>query len=1063
MINTNTRRTIRGVTALLALAALLVAAPVALATWWGNPWPAGGWAEIQLLTDQTIVGAIVVLGWLAWLQMTACVLIEAFAAAHGKVARRIPFAPASQRQFARFLILSVAAIGIGASAVAHAPPVQANPPTFTNLVSASATVDPAAADGRLEADNESGPSITVQADTTAWRLAETHLGDGARWHEIVHLNRGLQFGDGTTFSQGTQTIPAGTTLRLSTDAQQLPAAPKAETVTVKSGDTLWDLADDELDDPYRYMEIFEASKATQQLGGEHLSDPDLIKPGWKITLPSTGHAEHKVPEATEVPPEPEQPLPVEQTPVPRPSYVERPGTDAVEDVDLAHTHDDSDRSSVLGARWVLPGLTGAGTLLAAGLLIGLRQRRSAQFRARRPGRAIRPPDPDLAATEKSINAAGEIGEEALIFVDAALRRLAGHCHANSTPMPPVAAVEIRGGAQGLLTLHLSGAADLPALWQGTPDRLHWHIATDTDLQDLGPLSEATDPPFPQLVTIGEADSGEVWLLNCEEVGVLKLIGDLGKARDLARHIVAQLAVNPWSQHVTVDCIGIAIEATTLGEDIRYHASGNGAITETIADAVAMVDRATEKDVDVATGRTGQVDDDLWSSHMLLLDTTSAGASEAGLSKLGDLLALVANQVGRAATSILLVGDHADALGTEMRLTDTGRVLLEQAGLDLTAVGLTSEETTGIGLLYAQSDILDDIEISDDSTIDDGWEVYADSTGGLRREHGIARDVGDGEIAEPTTSLLEDADQAYIANAAVLPEDLEALAPKVPANLRSEVEQKDPGLDQDYTDWMDPETDRARLTLLGPVAVRAHGKALAKRRPYFTELLVFLWFHRRHGATRDNIVDAFGTPPDRVRKDISVLRDWLGTNPHTGQPYLPAADKAPSAKATGVNVYQLVDEDILVDWDLFKRLRLRGDTRGGNEGRADLMKALQLVSGRPCDRLRESGWTWLADGERHDLYMPTAITDIALTLTTHFLNEHDTTQARRANEIALLAAPDEEATKLCMVQIAKAEGHRSEAERILRDDVCNRTDDGQAPVELNDRTKTLIGNYDWLAG
>lgn len=1061
MTNTNTSRTIRGVAALLILVALLVAAPLALATWWGSPWPAGGWSEIQLLTNHTIVGAIVVVGWLAWLQMTACVLIEAVAAARGKVAGRIPFAPAGQQQFARFLIVSVAAIGIGASTIAHPSPSRANLPNPTYLLSAPISVNPATDDSHHEADSDHGPSITVPADTTAWRLAETHLGDGARWHEIVQLNRGLLLSDGTTFTQGTQTVPAGTTLRLSADAQQMPAA-QAETITVEAGDTLWDIAADELDDPYRYMELYEASRATRQPDGERLRDPDLIKPGWKIALPSTGRIEHKAHETPEVTPEPKQQhQSIEKTPAPGSSVVEPPAAHTDDDVDQANA--DSDHSSALEARWVLAGLTGAGTLLAAGLLIGLRQRRSAQFRARRPGRAIRPPDPDLAPTEKTINAAGEIGEVSLLFVDAALRRLAGTCHANGSAMPPVAAVQTCGGAQGRLTLHLSDAADLLAPWAGTPDRLHWHIPTNTSLDDLGPLSEATDPPFPQLVTIGQADSGEVWLLNCEEVGVLKLTGDQERARNLARHIVAQLAVNPWSQHVTVDCIGIAGEATPLGDDIRYHASGNDVIAEIIADAVAMVDRATEHDLDVATGRTGQVDDDLWPGRLLLLATTSAGESETGPSRLGDLLALVAGQVGRTATSILLVGDHADVPGTEMRLTGTGRVLLEQAGLELTAVSLTSEETTGVGLLYAQIDILDDIEIPADRTAVDGWEVYADCTGGLRREHTIARDAGYSEHAAPATSLLDAVDQDYLAHAAVLPEDLEALAPKVPTKLRSEVEEKDSGLDQDYADWMDPETDRARLTLLGPVAVRTRGKALIKRRPYFTELLAFLWFHRRHGATRDEIVDAFGTPPGRVRKDISILRDWLGTNPRTGERYLPAADEAPAAKATGVNVYQLIDEGILVDWDLFKRLRLRGETRGGSEGHADLIKALHLVSGHPCDRLRVGGWSWLADGERHDHYMPIAIADIGLTLTTHFLSQHDTTHAREANEIALLAAPDEEATRLSTVQIAEAEGHRGEAKRILSDEVCNRSDDGQAPVDLNDRTKNLIDSHDWLAG
>ena len=1094
---TNTNRMIRGVAALMVLAALLVAAPLALATWWGNPWPAGGWPEVQLLTNDTIVGAIVVVGWLAWLQMTACILIEAAGALRGKATGRILFASAGQQQFARFLIVSVAALGISAGTVAHGSPVGAAPPTTTtHMVAVSASTDRTVDEGHVEADADRGPSITLHTDSTAWRLAETHLGDGSRWREILDLNRGAQLGDGTSFTQGTQTIGAGTTLRLPADAQQLPAtapaddqvsdqaggreepstesAPAAETVTVEPGDTLWDIAEEELGDPYRYTELVDASKATRQPGGEYLSDPDLIKPGWTITIPSTRQVEHKAPEVSEVPPESEQRPPVEHTPAPPPVEVETPDTHAADHMeqtdastaDQTEQNDTDDGRSVLGAQWVLAGLTGAGTLLAAGLLIGLRQRRSAQFRARRPGRAIRPPDPELAPTEMTISAAGDIAEEMLVFVDVALRRLAGINHANSSAMPPIAAVETSAGEQGRLTLHLSGTADLPTPWQSTPDRLHWHVPTTTDLDDLGPLSEAIDPPYPLLVTIGQADSGELWLLNCEEVGILKLTGELENARNLARHMVAQLAVNPWSQQVTVDCIGIAAEATPLREDIHHHNLGDDssdAIAETIADAVAMVDRATEYGIDVATGRTGQADDDLWPSRLLLLDTTSAIASEAGLSGLDDLLGLVAEQVGRTATSILLISDHAGTPGTELQLTGTGRVILEQAGLELSAASLTSEETTGIGLLYTQSEILDDIQIPADTTVNDGWQAYANQTGGLRSEHTVPRTAWDDELAEPTTSLLDAPDETYITSAAVLPEDLEALAPKVPANLRTEIEQQDPTLDQDYADWLDPDTDRARLTLLGPVAARTHGKALAKRRAYFTELLAFLWFHRRHGATRDQIVDAFGTPPDRVRKDVSILRDWLGINPRTARPYLPAADEAPAAKATGVNVYQLIDEGILVDWDLFKRLRLRGDARGGSEGRSDLMRALGLASGRPCDRLREGGWSWLAEGERHDHYMPTALADVALTVTTHFLSDDDTTHAREATEIALLAAPDEEATRLCLAQITRAEGQRSEAERILRDDVCNRSDDGQAPVDLNDRTKSLIGNHDWLAG
>ena len=86
------------------------------------------------------------------------------------------------------------------------------------------------------------------------------------------------------------------------------------------------------------------------------------------------------------------------------------------------------------------------------------------------------------------------------------------------------------------------------------------------------------------------------------------------------------------------------------------------------------------------------------------------------------------------------------------------------------------------------------------------------------------------------------------------EDLEALAPKVPAHVRAEIEEKDPTLDQDIADWFSPNCDRPRLTLLGPVTARTHGKALAKRKPYFTELLAFLALHRKHGATREQVAE-----------------------------------------------------------------------------------------------------------------------------------------------------------------------------------------------------------------
>ncbi|MGB7981510.1 MAG: LysM peptidoglycan-binding domain-containing protein, partial [Candidatus Nanopelagicales bacterium] len=55
--------------------------------------------------------------------------------------------------------------------------------------------------------------------------------------------------------------------------------------TVVRGDTLWEIADEQLDDPTRYPEIVEASEGITQPDGRQLTDPDLILPGWTLNVP----------------------------------------------------------------------------------------------------------------------------------------------------------------------------------------------------------------------------------------------------------------------------------------------------------------------------------------------------------------------------------------------------------------------------------------------------------------------------------------------------------------------------------------------------------------------------------------------------------------------------------------------------------------------------------------------------------------------------------------------------------------------------------------------------------
>lgn len=1077
-------RWIKALGALTALALLVVGVPLGLIAFVGNPWPAGGVDLQQELSDEAIIGALTAVAWLLWAQLLGCIVVETVAALrNGAVDARVPGAFGIQQQLARVLITSVVlAIGSGTTISLHTEPASAatfTPPTTISTITPE-TATPAAADVDQVAPEveDSGSTITVQHGDTLWGLAEKHLGDGAKFEEISHLNEGQTMKDGKVFRTSDR-LEAGWELRMPAGAIGLDDADQAQDteVQVEAGDSLWKIAEEQYGDGAEWPKIWKANKGEQFEDGRTFTDPDLIQPGWDLDVPGATAAAH-----TEPLPKPAAPdtgpdnsadsagKPSTAEPQPggahdetatdhsdsranlpsiSPRAVEggiQPQTtpDVASDRGYSVELSTADENDDQLPGWIMRGLVGAGILLAGSLLLALRNRRANQHRTRRPGRTIPVTEPQLAVVEKSITVAGAMTTTTVELVETLLRRLVASLTERSQPLPALAAVEVTTTA---VAIHLRKPATPPGEpWVVSDDGLLWVVDKEVDPDLVGAEQIDSPAPWPLLLMIGQDDHGGSWLLNIEDLSVV-VTGDTVAVSDFARFVAAEVACNPWSKHTALDVVGIAGEVAAMSpERIHVHDAPTAVATQAVADAVHTIDRLAEHNVDIPTARALQTDPDPWPSRLLIVDHPDA------VDELDQLVRLVTHHSGRTATAVMLPGqDHAE--GFEIHIDERRQLTIPAVNLTVQAVGLTAAEAHGCAALLAHADA-DTDEAAPDLAGNQTWQSMATATGSLRDQYRFSRATS---TLEPSGSLLEDADHAYTSVAATTSADLEALAPKVTVTVRDEVAAADPTLDSDLEEWTSEHCVRPRLTLLGPVGARTSGNALDRRKPFYTELFAYL-ATRPYGATTDEVATAFDINTSRVRTDVNKLRDWLGVNPATGEKFIPDARNAPSAQQRGIGVYEVVDA--LVDTDLFRRLRVRGESRGP-DGIDDLVRALQLITGRPFEKLRPGGWGWLFEGDRLDQHMVCAIADVAHVVVTHSLHAGDLDRARTAAGIAVMAAPDEEVARLDLAAVLEAQGHEHEAERIVREGVANRSDDGEAPTELPARTEQIIDARRWL--
>ncbi|HYN33746.1 MAG TPA: LysM peptidoglycan-binding domain-containing protein, partial [Ilumatobacteraceae bacterium] len=114
--------------------------------------------------------------------------------------------------------------------------------------------------------------------------------------QITDANLDATMGPGQRFTTPAY-IEAGWVLQipahLVTAPVGQPAAPPVDesVYTVQRGDTLWDIADEQLGDPTAWPEIWNDNAGDDMGGGRTFDDPDLILPGWELDLAGADPAE----------------------------------------------------------------------------------------------------------------------------------------------------------------------------------------------------------------------------------------------------------------------------------------------------------------------------------------------------------------------------------------------------------------------------------------------------------------------------------------------------------------------------------------------------------------------------------------------------------------------------------------------------------------------------------------------------------------------------------------------------------------------------------------------------
>jgi hypothetical protein len=1138
---------------------VLAALPVGVATVIGNPiaaWPA---AQAGDLNGLVWVDALACLFWVVWAEVAWSVLVEAL-----DMARRAPrpsrawLAAPQLRGGARMVIGAALMLGtstITAAASSLQPPA---PTVATAPVTPTGNAPPGGAELSLTTDQNprgtgqrqnppaaraataGGPgqqtdpghtphghdhtqdsawTYTIPADgsgpDTYWGIAEQYCGGGPAWRRVWELNQDRTMPDGTVLSNPDFLRPGWPILVPETPAQ----ASSGQTVTVTPGDTLSGIAAEHNE---ATATVWQANAGRAEPGGEHFSDPNLIKPGWTIRLPSTA-----------TPDDPGGPAPPGETTEPghtvgpdnenttRPHQQQTQSPRAHDRGEASResphrppsaTHPGAGRHPEMGgptgprghgARQpspdehrsvqTLPGETtgggvtrlpmvafaGGGVLLAGALWAAVTTYRRRAMGRGEPGQVLPPAPAETAATEKALRAAGRWAEPDVTWLNGQLRALALACTRGYGGENPTGSPGGAGplGLPRLLAARL-GAGELelvlgephqtpPSPWRASETGTRWVLSRAESVTPDPATVAGTLAPYPTLASVGYTADGTQWLVNLEGLGTLRVSGDPGACAGLGRFVAAELAHNTWSEMLRVTLAGVGSEMAGLNPDrLRQVDELPTALAEFAGERDEAIAHARQLGVaDVPTARVADDRAEPWEPRVLLAAPTgpvetTAVSEAAAATPPGAAVGLVWLAANQQAPEPGEAPDTSPGRAWRLDLDGDGTLWMPGLGLSARAHHIPASEAAELSRMLRSAAAISPVP----APVCPGRGGPPESIDVLGNPAGAP--TGPGEPSGPelavvagpgptmardpqreTPEAAEDGADAHAVGEAESPAQQPPTGSEVrrsaaaAAGAAEQRDEPDPGLDVDVAAWEDPGNPHPKVGLLGPVTVTTGGSSPspATATARHAEVLAYLALHPRGVSTGRFASDLWPSDPEvatggpgggtrpKVRQTASAVRSWLGTNPATGAPWMPKSASLGDAPA-----YRL--DDVLVDAELFRRLRARGSAgiAAGrlDEGLADLARALELVRGRPFEGHLPEGYSWLVDNPA-DHYYTVMIADAAHQAAAHHLTAGDPAAAAAAAQTALaVAAPGDEAY-LDLIAAADQAGNHAEADEWAR--------------------------------